>query len=203
MKNFLFFAVLATLIYACGDSNLKNKVDFEVNIDRIDSNSYRQLSDFKIKTMSAKIIALDSSFSFNTYFADLKKIDSLKRANTYNAFLDVLKPGIMADGGAYQVKTLHKSKTERYELWKLQYITLEASPYFYGSHVFLSFYQNDSLKSTYEIANNRKAGNSPNSLATKANSHIKSDSVLVSMTKITKVAEKSDTVTIEKLLRIK
>jgi hypothetical protein len=203
MKKLAWLPLLVLIISACTDSNLKNKVDFEANIDKIDSNSYRTLTDYKIETMSAKIIPLEQNTNFEQYFSDLKKLDSLKKNNTYNTFLDALKPGEMADGGAYQVKTLHKSKTERYELWKLQYISLEASPYFFGSHLFLSYFRNDSLKSTFEIANNAKAGNSPDFVATKANARIKSDSVLVSMVKINKKLDRTDTIKVDKLIIIK
>lgn len=203
MKKLACLPLLVLMISACTDSNLKNKVDFEANIDKIDSNSYRTLTDYKTETMSAKIIPLEQNTNFQQYFSDLKKLDSLKKNNTYNAFLDALKPGEMADGGAYQVKTLHKSKTERYELWKLQYISLEASPYFFGSHLFLSYFRNDSLKSTFEIANNAKAGNSPDFVATKANARIKSDSVLVSMVKINKKLDRTDTIKVDKLIRIR
>ncbi|HLO43293.1 MAG TPA: hypothetical protein VK175_03100 [Leadbetterella sp.] len=203
MKKLACLPLLVLMISACTDSNLKNKVDFEANIDKIDSNSYRTLTDYKTETMSAKIIPLEQNTNFEQYFSDLKKLDSLKKKNTYHAFLDALKPGEMADGGAYQVKTLHKSKTERYELWKLQYISLEASPYFFGSHLFLSYFRNDSLKSTFEIANNAKAGNSPDFVATKANARIKSDSVLVSMVKINKKLDRTDTIKVDKLIRIK
>lgn len=203
MKKLACLPLLVLMISACTDSNLKNKVDFEANIDKIDSNSYRTLTDYKTETMSAKIIPLEQNTNFEQYFSDLKKLDSLKKNNTYNTFLDALKPGEMVDGGAYQVKTLHKSKTERYELWKLQYISLEASPYFFGSHLFLSYFRNDSLKSTFEIANNAKAGNSPDFVATKANARIKSDSVLVSMVKINKKLDRMDTIKVDKLIRIK
>lgn len=203
MKKLAWLPLLVLMISACTDSNLKNKVDFEANIDKIDSNSYRTLTDYKTETMSAKIIPLEQNTNFEQYFSDLKKLDSLKKNNTYNAFLDALKPGEMADGGAYQVKTLHKSKTERYELWKLQYISLEASPYFFGSHLFLSYFRNDSLKSTFEIANNAKAGNSPDFVATKANARIKSDSVLVSILKINKKQDRTDTIKVDRLIRIK
>lgn len=203
MKKLLFLSVLASLFFACGNSNLKNKVDYEVKIDRIDSTSYRALTDFKVKQMSSNIIGLDENTNFKNYFSALKKLDSLKLNQAYDSYLKSIKNGEMADGGAYQVKTLYKSKTERYELWKLQYVSLDASPYFYGSHVFLTYFKNDSLKNTYEIANSSKAGNSPNFIFTKANARIKSDSVLVSLIKITKEADKSDTSKVEKLIMVK
>jgi hypothetical protein len=153
--------------------------------------------------MSRNIIGLKDSTNFEFYFSGLQKLDSLKTNQAYDAYLKSIKIGEIADAGAYQVKTLHKSKTERYELWKLQYVSVDASPYFYGSHVFLSYFRNDSLKNTYEVANSSTTGNSSNSIITKANSHIKSDSILVSLLKITKVADKSDTAKVDKLIMIK
>jgi hypothetical protein len=203
MKKLLFLSIISCMFLACGNSNLKNKVDFEVKIDRIDSTSYRALTDFKIKQMSEKIKSLDSNTDFKFYFSGLKKLDSLKLNKAYDSFLKSIKNGEVADAGAYQVKTLHKSKTERYELWKLQYVSVDASPYFYGSHVFLSYFRNDSLKNTYEIAKSSKAGNSPDYIFTKANARIKSDSVLVSLLKVTKVAEKLDSSKVETLIMVK
>ncbi|MCP9770511.1 hypothetical protein EGI22_21605 [Lacihabitans sp. LS3-19] len=203
MKKIFLLASIAAIIFACDDSNLKNKVDFEVNVDKIDSLSYRRLTDLKVKLMSESIFGLDENTDFKNYFSDLKIIDSLKRANAYDAYLKTLDVGKMADGGAYQIKTLHKSKTERYELWKLQYISKDRSPYYLGTHIFLSFYRNDSLKNTYEIAKNYKAGNSPSLLITKANARIKTDSVLVSTVTILSDLEKSDTTKAEKLIMIK
>jgi hypothetical protein len=200
MKKLLVLAVLAILFYSCSESNLKNKVDYEVKIDKIDSTSYRELTDFKVKQMSSNIIGLEANTDFGFYFSGLHKVDSLRSIKAYDAYLKSINNGEVADAGAYQVKTLFKSKTERYELWKLQYVTVDASPYFYGSHVFLSYFRNDSLRNTYEVANSSKAGDSSNSIITKANAHIKSDSVLVSFLKITKAADKSDTAKIDKLI---
>jgi hypothetical protein len=195
--------MLSCLFLACGNSNLKNKVDYEIKMDKIDSTSFRELTDFKVNQMSRNIIGLKDSTNFEFYFSGLQKLDSLKTNQAYDAYLKSIKIGEIADAGAYQVKTLHKSKTERYELWKLQYVSVDASPYFYGSHVFLSYFRNDSLKNTYEVANSSTTGNSSNSIITKANSHIKSDSILVSLLKITKVADKSDTAKVDKLIMIK
>lgn len=191
------------MFFACGNSNLKNKVDYEVKIDRIDSTSYRELTDFKVKQMSAKIESLDENTNFKFYFSGLRKIDSLKSNKACDSYLKSIKIGEIADAGAYQVKTLFKSKTERYELWKLQYVSEDASPHFYGSHVFLSYFRNDSLKNTYEVANSSTVASISNSIITKANAHIKSDSVLVSLMKITKAADKSDTTKIDKLIMVK
>ncbi len=203
MKKLLFLSMLSCLFLACGNSNLKNKVDYEIKMDKIDSTSFRELTDFKVNQMSRNIIGLKDSTNFEFYFSGLQKLDSLKINQAYDAYLKSIKIGEIADAGAYQVKTLHKSKTERYELWKLQYVSVDASPYFYGSHVFLSYFRNDSLKNTYEVANSSTTGNSSNSIITKANSHIKSDSILVSLLKITKVADKSDTAKVDKLIMIK
>ena len=203
MKKLFFLAVLAILFYSCRESNLKNTVDYEVKIDRIDSTSYRELTDFKVKQMSSNIIGLEEDTDFEFYFSGLQKVDSLKSNQAYDAYLKSIKNGEVADAGAYQVKTLFKSKAERYELWKLQYVSVDASPYFYGSHVFLSYFRNDSLKNTYEIANSSKTGNTPNFILTKANAHIKSDSVLVSLVKITKLTDKSDTTKSDKLILVK
>jgi hypothetical protein len=203
MKKLLFLSMLSCLFLACGNSNLKNKVDYEIKMDKIDSTSFRELTDFKVNQMSRNIIGLKDSTNFEFYFSGLQKLDSLKTNQAYDAYLKSIKIGEIADAGAYQVKTLHKSKTERYELWKLQYVSVDASPYFYGSHVFLSYFRNDSLKNTYEVANSSTTGNSSNSIITKANSHIKSDSILVSLLKITKVADKSDTAKVDKLIMIK
>ena len=203
MKKLLLFTLLAIFHYSCGESNLKNKVAYEVMIDRIDSTSFRALTDFKVKQLSSNIIGLDENTDFKFYFSELQKVDSLKSNQTYDAYLKSIKNWEVADAGAYQVKTLFKSKTERYELWKLQYVSVDASPHFYGSHVFLSYFRNDSLKNTYEVANNSMTGSSSNSIITKANAHIKSDSILVSLLKITKVADKSDTAKIDKLLMVK
>lgn len=203
MKKLLLLSLLPAIFFACGNSNLKNKVDYEVKIDRIDSTSYRALTEFKVKQMSAKIESLDENTNFKFYFSGLRKLDSLKSNKAYDSYLKSIKNGEVADAGAYQVKTLHKSKTERYELWKLQYVSVDASPYFYGSHVFLSYFKNDSLKNTYEIANSSKAGDSPRYVYTKADAHIKSDSVLVSLIKITSNIEKADTSKIEKLIMVR
>ncbi|MCP9761539.1 hypothetical protein [Lacihabitans soyangensis] len=203
MNKLLFFTVLAIVFCSCGESKLKNKVDYEVKIDKIDSTSYRELTDFKVKQMSSNIIGLDESTDFKFYFSGLQKVDSLKSNQAYDSYLKSIKNGEVADAGAYQVKTLFKSKTERYELWKLQYVSVDASPNFYGSHVFLSYFRNDSLKNTYEVANSSTAGRSSNSTITKANAHIKSDSVLVSLVKITKMADKSDTAKIDKIIMVK
>ena len=203
MKKALFLFAIAALIFSCNNSNLKNKVDYEVNVDKIDSLSYRRLSDFKVQAMSEKIFELEENTDFESFFSSLKMIDSLKRADRYKDFLKTVDVGKMADGGAYQIKTLHKTKNERYELWKLQYISKDRSPYYLGTHIFLSYYRNDSLKNTYEIAKNYKAGNSPSLLTTKANAHIKSDSVLVSTVTIMSDDQKSDTTQAEKLIMIK
>ena len=203
MRKIFLFASIAALILACDDSNLKNKVDYAVNVDKIDSLSYRRLSDFKVQAMSEKIFELEENTNFGSFFSSLKMIDSLKRADRYKDFLKTVDVGKMADGGAYQIKTLYKSKTERYELWKLQYITKDRSPYYLGTHIFLSFYRNDSLKNTYEIAKNYKSGNSPSLLLIRTNAHIKSDSVLVSSITISSDDKKSDTTKAEKLIMIK
>ncbi len=195
--------MISSMFFACGNSDLKNKVDYEVKIDRIDSTSYRELTDFKVKQMSAKIESLDENTNFKFYFSGLRKIDSLKSNKAYDAYLKSIKIGEVADAGAYQVKTLFKSKTERYELWKLQYVSVDALPHFFGSHVFLSFFRNDSLKNTYEVANSSTVASLSNSIITKANAHIKSDSILVSLLKITKVSDKSDTAKIDKLIMVK
>lgn len=199
----MIFTVLAIVLYSCGESKLKNKVDYEVKIDRIDSTSYRELTDFKVKQMSNNIIGLEDNTDFKFYFSGLQKVDSLKSNQTYDAYFKSIKNGEVADAGAYQVKTLFKSKTERYELWKLQYVSVDASPHFYGSHVFLSYFRNDSLKNTYEVANSSNEGSQSNSIITKANAHIKSDSILVSLLKITKVADKTDTAKIDKLIMVR
>ncbi|CAN1529687.1 hypothetical protein MCERE19_01336 [Spirosomataceae bacterium] len=203
MKKLLFLPVLANLFYSCSESNLKNKVDYEVKMDKIDSTSYRELTDFKVNQMSRNIIGLEDNTDFVFYFSGLQKVDSLKSNKAYDSYLKSIKNGEIADAGAYQVKTLFKSKTERYELWKLQFVSMDASPFFYGSHVFLSYFRNDSLKNTYEVANSSKAGNYSNSIITKANARIKSDSILVTLLKITKAADKSDTAKIDKLIMVK
>ncbi|MCP9747322.1 hypothetical protein EGI24_11480, partial [Lacihabitans sp. CS3-21] len=88
------------MFLACGNSNLKNKVDYEVKIDRIDSTSYRALTDFKIRQMSVNIKSLDENTDFEFYFSGLKKLDSLKLNKAYDSFLKSIKNGEVADAGA-------------------------------------------------------------------------------------------------------
>jgi hypothetical protein len=143
---------LISLPYALDSSDLEA-------LEMENSLSYEQVE--LLTTNLDSNFAWEMEYELNTFF----KIDSLKRAGTYEDYVSSLDIGQMKNSEAYPVGYIELAPNKQLFLWGLQYGTYEACPFMAGTTIYGSIFENGVQTSTRVFAELMAGGDPPSMMS--------------------------------------
>lgn len=147
------------------DDFLTEKFDFIINSDFFDdsikNNSKTTLDVEIIKLFSSKL-SKDSFTETNTYYLnDYYKIEEAKKEKKYEEYIQKLDIGMMRDANCYALSRLEFGDSIGLLIWKIDYSSYEACPYYAGTHVMGTLIVDGKIKETLQLANKETAADAP------------------------------------------
>lgn len=105
----------------------------------------------QIKILSKNLKSIKESYTPDWVIKDFIKIDSLKQINKYQEYSQTLDLGMTQFSEAYALNQFKLDSINCYT-WCIDHSSVEACPHGYGTEVFISFVQKDSVVACYQIA---------------------------------------------------
>ncbi|KPM49430.1 hypothetical protein [Jiulongibacter sediminis] len=88
------------------------------------------------------------------HISDFLKIDSLKGADSHEAYTQSLDIGMIRDAKAFKIGIASLGNDKKGALWGIWYSSYEACPYYHGLDLYLSVFENQKLKRTFKVGSN-------------------------------------------------
>lgn len=144
------FSETAKLPYKIGDEFYEN-LPLEANI---------LATDF-VKFLSQNFVETDLSYSGLSSIQDVVFFDSLKLAEEYESYCEMLDIGMMKDATAHSICQLSMDESTTLLIWFVDFATYEACPYFAGKTVYASVLKNNQIVSCTLIGEDSGGGDAP------------------------------------------
>lgn len=205
----LIIFLFSFLLIACGTESKKfneNKVNSKTiskAIPAVDSAFLHELSqefEFESKLSGDSVQLLSSVLSqlkvnghFYKVIPDFLRIDSLKRNGLYETYLRKMDIGFLQNAEAYFLKSVQLNSQEEGKIWFIKYNSYEACPYYHGVDVFLSLYEDQTIKTTIQIGSNYSVIDPPMAFESILESKQEDNKLLISlMQKEIEIDDKTD-----------
>jgi hypothetical protein len=231
MRNYIGILFLTVILFSCSESpkpvtknkEEKAKVSYSMTVDQhlssfpllkfpcvIDGNflkdSSKNHTSFPISIGLVSELASnfggdDDSQRESYYVNDFIKIQTAKQEGKYDDFVQKLDIGMTKDANCYALGRLEFGDSLGLLIWKVVFTSYEACPYFSGTHVLGSIYQNGKLIKTYQLAMNESGADAPMSFNAKKKVRIDKNGILKMFTS-TETLEEEVVIETEKIEKV-
>lgn len=134
----------------------------------IDSVFYEELTEGEqvlsaeyVKFLSQNFVESEISYSGKSSIDDVIFFDSLKLADAYEGYVEVLDIGMMEDATAHSICQLELDEKGTLLIWYVDFATYAACPYFAGQTVYASILKDGQVSSCTLIGESSGGGDAP------------------------------------------
>jgi hypothetical protein len=142
-------------------------VEGELKLDKaFFSDSTRNHKQYKLDPNLVKMLAASLADEELTkpnayYLKEFYSIESAKKNKKYDEFLEKLDIGQTKDANCYALSRIEFGDSIAALLWRLDFSSYEACPYFQGSHYLLSTVYNGKVVQTIQVGADESAADAP------------------------------------------
>jgi hypothetical protein len=143
----------------------KIKFDFIINedffTDSLKNNNKTILRVDIVKLLSQNLSSDEASQTNSYYFNDYFLIEEAKKNKKYDAYVQNLDIGMMKEANCYALSRLEFGDSLALLVWKIEFNSYEACPYYTGTHVLGSLIYDGKIVKTMQLANKETAADAP------------------------------------------
>lgn len=129
--------------------------------DSIKNNTKNLLSLENVRFLASTIHS-DSISEINQYYLkDYFTIEQAKKKKKYEEYLSKLDIGMMKDANCYALNRLEFGDSLAILIWKIEFSSYEACPYYEGTHFLASLIADNKLLQTIQLATEESSADAP------------------------------------------
>jgi hypothetical protein len=151
-----------------------------------------------VKYFTENFVGIDTEGYLDSAIEGFLEIDSLKKNNKYEEYLQHLDIGNIRDANAFLIQEWNFSKDTRASLWAIKFSSYEACPYYEGTDIYLSMVKNDSLLYTVQVGSKYHAADPPMGFESNLFSEQKGNQLFIKLSQVEvemrELAENEDTI---------
>jgi hypothetical protein len=139
----------------------------ELNVDKIffadSSRNHKKhkLNPELVKFLSSKLSTDELSEPNAYYLKEYYVIEKAKKNKSYDKYVEKLDIGMTRDANCYALSRIEFGDSIAALLWRIDFSSYEACPYFKGSHFLLSTIYKGKVVQTIQLAANESAADAP------------------------------------------
>lgn len=141
--------------------NSELKLDTVFFHDSLRNHSEKPLTPRLVKLLSGALSRDEYSELNGFYLKEYYAIEEAKKNKKYDEFLEKLDIGMTKNAHCYALGRMEFGDTISALLWRLDFISYEACPYFQGSHYMLTTIANGKILQCLQIAADESAADAP------------------------------------------